>query len=252
MTIIALANQKGGVGKTTLTVHLAAYLARQGKRVLVVDADPQGNSSSWLLDGDVSHAGMFELLVVGTAGERLVRRLDAWGGVELLAGNSRTGEAFVFLAATNKPFPTVADCLRPLAKGRDYVLVDMPPSRAAGFEETLFATDYVIVPTQLERLSLEGVRFMAGTCVEMLRKRRGGPALLGIVPNMARAQTVEHQAQMAELVGAFAGAVWTPIPLSVRVAEAASQGCTVFELGEHPVAEAFRAVGERLVANAKA
>lgn len=249
--IIALANQKGGVGKTTLTVHLAAYLARLGRRVLVVDADPQGNSSSWLRDGDVSQAGMFELLVVGTVGERLVRRVDGWG-VELLPGNSRTGEAFVFLAATNKPFPTVAEALRPLGVGRDFVLVDMPPSRAAGFEETLFAADYVIVPTQLERLSLEGVRFMAQTCVTMLRQRRGGPALLGIVPNMARARTSEHQAQMDELVEAFGGAVWTPIPLSVRVAEAASHGCTVFDLGDHPVVEAFRAVGERLVSNAKA
>lgn len=250
--IIAIANQKGGVGKTTLTIHLAAYLARRGKRVLVVDADPQGNSTSWLLDGDVSQAAMLEILVMGAAAERAVRQVDAWG-LELLPGNARTGEAFVFMAATNKPFGTVAEALRPLAHDRDYVLVDMPPSRAAGFAETLFAADYVIVPTQLERLSLEGVGYMAQTCMELRRNRHGGPTLLGVVPNMTRARTTEHQAQMSELVETFGGSVWTPVPLSVRVAEAASRGITVFDLADaQPVADAFRAVGERLVLNAKA
>lgn len=250
--IISLANQKGGVGKTTLTVHLASYLARRGRSVLVVDADPQGNASSWLLDGDVSQAGLFELLVVGTAGKKLVRQVDAWG-IDLLPGNHRTGEAYIFMAATNKPFVTVADALRPLAAGRDVVLIDMPPSMAAGFRETLFAADWVLVPAQLERLALEGVGYMAQTCTAMREQYHAGPMLLGIVPNMARRQTTEHQAQMQDLIAAFGPTVWPPIPLSVRVAEAAAQGTTVFELPDAVgVAEAFRVIGQRVEQNVKA
>lgn len=250
--IIAIANQKGGVGKTTLTIHLAVYLARQGKRVAVVDADPQGNASSWLCDGDVSRAGMFELLVVGTPAGRLVRRVDQFG-VDLLPGNHRTGEAMIFLAATNKPFNLVAEAIRPVAADRDIVLIDMPPSMAAGFRETLYCADWVVVPAQLERLALEGVGYMANTCMGLTTAYRSGPRLLGIVPNMARARTLEHQAQMADLIQAFGATVWPPIPLSVRVAEAASLGSTVYDLPDAAgVAAAFNLVGERLLSNVKA
>lgn len=248
--IIAIANQKGGVGKTTLTVHLATWLARQGKRVLVVDADPQGNASSWLMDGDVSTAALFELLVVGAAGRKLIRRLDGWG-LDLLPGNYRTGEAFIFLAATNKPFGMVAEALRGLAEPYEVALVDMPPSLNAGFAQTLWAADWVLVPTQVERLALEGVRYMAQTCVSLAQEQRAKrPRLLGVVPNMVR-YTVEHQAQMEDLVGAFGPLVWPPIPLTVRVAEAASQGTTVFDLpGAAGIAEVLGGIGQRLVENA--
>jgi chromosome partitioning protein len=252
MSIIAIANQKGGVGKTTLTIHLAVYLARRGKRVLVIDADPQGNTTSWLMDGDVSRAGLFQALVLDGRAETQVRHVDAFG-VDLLPGNYRSGEAFLILSVTHKPFDYIAGALRPLATARDVVLIDMPPSRNAGFEETLFAADWVLVPCQLERLSMEGVGYMANTCVAMRQERRGGPALLGVVPNMTRANTLEHQAQMTELITAFGPVVWPPIPLSVRVAEAASHGATVWDLPDAAsIRTAFDAIGERVLSNAKA
>ena len=111
MTTIAIANQKGGVGKTTLAIHLATYLAEQGRRVALVDADPQGNCSSWVLGGDTTQDGLFQLLVVGRPAVTLTRDLAGWG-FRLLPGNPRTGEAFVFLAATGKPFDTVAQTAR--------------------------------------------------------------------------------------------------------------------------------------------
>jgi chromosome partitioning protein len=249
MTTIAIANQKGGVGKTTLAVHLATYLAEQGRRVALVDADPQGNASSWLLGGDISQDGLFQLLVVGRPAVTLTRDLPGWG-FRLLPGNHRTGEAFVFLAATAKPFDAVAQLLRPLAAQVDYLLLDTMPSKGAGFREVLFAADWALVPTQLERLSLEGVSFLAQTCGELAHERGRGPRLLGVIPNLVRRRTGEHQAQLTELLGAFGSAVWPPIPLSVRVAEACAYGTTVFAHAPHdPVAAALRLIGQRLIEN---
>ena len=124
------------------------------------------------------------------------------------------------------------------------------PSKGAGFREVLFAADWALVPTQLERLSLEGVTFLAQTCQELARERGRGPRLLGVVPNLVRRRTGEHQAQLAELVAAFGPAVWPPIPLSVRVAEACAYGTTVFAHAPHdPAAAALRLIGQRLIEN---
>jgi len=250
--IIAIANQKGGVGKTTITVHLAVYLARKKRRVVVIDGDPQGNASSWLLDGDTTQAGMFNLLVVGTPAASLARPVNGWD-MRLLPGNSRTGEAFIFLAATAKPFDTVAQMIRPLAATADYTLIDMPPSKGAGFREMLFAADDVLVPTQLERLSLEGVAFMAQTTKELQAQHGRAPRLLGIIPNMTRRATVEHKQQMAELVKAFGPTVWPPIPLSIKVAEACSYGKNLFDFAPYErVTTALGVIGQRLIQNTEA
>lgn len=221
--IIALANQKGGVGKTTLAVHLAVGAARAGRRVILVDADPQGNATSWMMDGQLDADGVYELLLLNAAPVKLVRGLRGWG-VGLLPGNYRTGEALSMLGAVGK-LDQIVGRIRPLARSADLVLVDMPPSRMGGFTEILSAADWVIVPTQLERLSLEGVRLLAQTVQEM-----GTPRLMGVVPNMCRARTREHQAQMDDLIRAFGPAIWPPIPLTIRVTEAASYGKTLFDL----------------------
>jgi chromosome partitioning protein len=235
------------VGKTTLAVHLAYGAARAGKRVVVVDADPQGNATSWLLDGEQDE-GMFRLLLVAEPPVRLLRGIRAWN-VGLIPGNYRTGEALAMLAAVGR-LAEIPMRIRPLAEIADLVLMDLPPSRMAGFNELLLSVDWVIVPTQLERLSLEGVGLLAHALAELepARKNGGCPRLMGIVPNMTRAQTKEHQAQMAELTGVFGQAVWPPLPLTIRVTEAATFGKTVFDLcpGE-PVAKAMRAVLKRML-----
>lgn len=249
MTTIAIANQKGGVGKTTLSVHLAAHLAGQGGRVALVDCDPQGNCSSWLLGGDTTQDGLFQLLVVGQSAVTLARDVPGWG-FRLLPGNPRSGEAYIFLTATGRPLDAIAHMLKPLAAEVDFLLLDTMPSKGAGFREVLFAADWTLIPSQLERLSLEGVAFLAQTCQELARERGRGPRLLGVVPNLVRRRTGEHQAQLAELVAAFGATVWPPIPLSVRVAEACAYGTTVFaHAPRDPAALALRLIGQRLIEN---
>lgn len=240
-TVIAVANQKGGVGKTTLAVHLAVGAARAGKRVIVVDADPQGNATSWLMDG-VQDGGMYRLLVLRDAPVKLVQPLRRWG-VGLLTGNYETGQALAMLGAVNR-LGEIPGRIRPLAAIADIVLMDMPPSRMAGFNELLLSADWVIVPTQLERLSLEGVGLMAQAVHDLGEH----PRLMGIVPNMARARTNEHQAQLNDLVAAFGSVVWPPIPMTIRVTEAATYGTTVFDLcATDDVAQAMGAVVERML-----
>ncbi len=192
MAIIAMANQKGGVGKTTLAVHLAVGAAQRGQRVILVDADPQGNATSWLMDGETDE-GLFRLLVLNEKAVRAVRPLGRWG-LGLVPGNYRTGEALTMLAAVGR-LAEIPARVKPLAEVCDLVIVDMPPSRSAGFVELLSATDWIIIPTQLERLALEGVSLMA---------------------------------QMEDLVGAFGQAVWPPVPLTIRVTEAVSYGKVLF------------------------
>jgi len=247
MTTIAISNQKGGVGKTTLAVHLAVYLARHGRSVALVDADPQGNTTSWLLKGDTNQDGMFQLLVVGKPATSLAQMVNGWG-VRLLTGNYRTGEAFIFLAATGKPFDTVAQMIAPLAREVDYTLIDTPPSKGAGFLELLFAADWLLVPTQLERLSLEGVAFMRQTTQELARQHGRAPRLLGVVPNMARKGTREHLEQLNALVQSLGATVWPPVPLSVRVAECCAYGQTLFDFAPtEPVTKALELIGDRLL-----
>ena len=244
--MVAVANQKGGVGKTTLTIHLAIEAARRGRRVMVIDADPQGNATSWLLDGDNEDPGLFNLFVVGKPMLQCVRGVSRWN-LALVPGNSRTDEAMRFLSVTDRlaSIPKMLDPLRGLC---DLVLVDMPPSRSAGFSEMLAACDWVIVPTQLERLALEGVGLMAQTA-EGLRAKGRGPRLLGVVPNMLR-QVNEHKSQMKALVEMFGAVVWPPLPLSVRVAEACAFGKSLYEIApDDPVTVAMRSVVDRLELN---
>lgn len=229
MTIVAVANQKGGVGKTTLTIHLAAYLAGRGQRVIVADADPQGNASAWLCDDGVSESALWRLLIARERPAQVLHRAK-WG-VGLLPGNDESGDALITLVALRKPFDAIAEALQAVVScfTPDVLLLDMPPSKAAGFRELLFAADYLLVPTQVERLSLNGVGFMAETIHELRQTFGRGPRLLGVVPNMVRARTIDHGDHLTDLVAHFGPAVWPAVPLSIRVSEACTYGTTVWE-----------------------
>jgi chromosome partitioning protein len=250
MPTIAISNQKGGVGKTTLTVHLAAWLATQGARVLVADADPQANATAWLTDGQ-PHQSAFWRLLIARDQPLHVLTTGKWG-VGLLPGSDETGDAFTTLAALHRPFDSVAQMLRQAAHllQPDYLLLDMPPSKAAGFRELLFAADYLLVPTQVERLRLHGVQYMADTVAELQRDYGQAPRLLGVVPNFVRARTLDHGEHLVDLVQGFGPLVWPAIPLSIRLSEAATYGVSVWERDPAcDAAQALEAVCRRFVEN---
>ncbi len=225
--VVGPINQKGGVGKTTLTGHLAYGLAQHGLRVIVVDADPQGNATSWLLNTK-DKPGVYQWLVAEMPVETLLVPAPAWG-VQVLPGNALTGQALLMLAAVQR-LTEITVKLRALAALADVVLVDTPPSRLPGFLELLAGMNYVLVPTIPERHSLEGIQMMAAAARELGER---GPRLMGIVPNRVDARTREHKAQMADLIRVFGKAVWPPLPATIRFAEASAQGTTVFDLCAH-------------------
>jgi chromosome partitioning protein len=245
-TIVAISNQKGGVGKTTLAVHLAVDAARRGKRVILLDADPQGNATSWLTGGDLSESGIFDLLVASKPMVSCVKMIEKFN-LELVPGNARTDDAMRFLAVTGR-LDAIPSIVAQMGKAADVVIIDMPPSRSMGFQDLLGASDWVLVPTQLERMALEGVMLMAQTADDLLRAGRG-PRLLGVVPNMARPVN-EHKAQMNDLINVFHASVWPPLPMSVRVAEACAYGETVWAVAPRdPISLSLTLVCERFHQN---
>ena len=110
--IVAVSNQKGGVGKTTLTVHLAAYLAERGLQIVVVDADPQANATGWLLQEPSEESAMWEVLIARRPVEEVLK--PAWWGVSLWPSSHQTGDAMITLTTLRRPFDTIAKALREL------------------------------------------------------------------------------------------------------------------------------------------
>src|SRR5574337_1716606 len=137
--VVAISNQKGGVGKTTLAVHLAIDAARRGKHVTLLDADPQGNATSWLTGGDLSESGIFDLLVVNKPLVSCVKLIEKFS-IELVPGNARTDDAMRFLAVTQR-LDAIPQVIAALGKAADVVIIDMPPSRSVGFQDLLGASE---------------------------------------------------------------------------------------------------------------
>ncbi len=229
MVTIAVTNQKGGVGKTTTTINLGAYLAKAGKQVLLVDLDPQGNATSGLAINKqaIEQKTMYELLrgeasvpdiVLATAQKNLhilptVTTLAA-SEVELVQVQGR--EFVLKNALTNLTY--------------DYVLIDCPPSLSLLTINALTAADKVLIPVQTEFYALEGL----GQLIDVVSRVRASVnphlELLGIVMTMFDSRTSLATAVKDELHKHFGPKVFsTVIPRNVRLAEAPSYGKTIAE-----------------------
>ncbi|GGM92663.1 chromosome partitioning protein Soj [Thermus composti] len=239
MRRIALVNQKGGVGKTTTAVNLAAYLARLGKRVLLVDLDPQANATGGL--GVRAERGVYHLLQ-GEALEGLVLEVD---GFHLLPATPDLVGATVELAEA--PL-ALREALRDEAY--DFTLLDVPPSLSPLTLNALAAAQGVVVPVQAEYYGLEGVAGLLATLEEVRARLNPALRLLGILITMYDGRTLLSQQVEAELRAHFGEKVfWTVIPRNVRLAEAPGFGRTIAQHAPtSPGAHAYRRLAEEVIA----
>ena len=232
-TIIAIANQKGGVGKTTTAVSLAHGLARRGKKVLLVDFDPQGQAARALhlppssgvyslltMDTSVNEAAYIQGKIIGTLRENF------W----LLSGNKQTADAQVMINSQDKPISWVQETLERFCTGQyHHLILDTAPSLGGVQERVLWASDLVIVPSPAEALCSDGIRQAIETMKRLSIEKNWQGGLFGVLPTLFMENLKEHRLNLDSLHTTLGDLVLPPIHRAVVLAECPAFGQTIFE-----------------------
>jgi chromosome partitioning protein len=223
--VIAIANQKGGVGKTTTAVNLAASLAAAERRVLAVDADPQGNLTSGLgRKVRESRPSLYEALIEQEPLDGLMVATDLEHLTLVPSDRNLIGAEVELVPLLAREF-RLREALAPVAGRFDYVLVDCPPSLGLLTVNALAAADSVLIPLQCEYYALEGVSELTATLERVKQALNPGLEIEGILLTMVDERTNLTQQVIAEIRTHFREQVFeTQVPRSVRLAEAPSFG----------------------------
>ncbi|MGV8145369.1 MAG: ParA family protein [Alkaliphilus sp.] len=223
--IIAVFNQKGGVGKTTTIVNLCACIAEKGKRVCVIDIDPQGNTTSgYGIDKAKQKNTIYEVLI----GEANIEETIISAGYEnlyILPSGVQLAGAEIELAVLNKREKMLQEALSPIENKFDYIFIDCPPSLGLLSINALVAADSVLIPIQCEYYALEGVSQLVRTIQLVKKSLNPKLEIQGVVLSMFDGRTNLSIQVVDEVKNYFKGKVYsTIIPRNVRLAEAPSFG----------------------------
>ena len=249
--VIALANQKGGVAKTTTTVNLAAALQELGERVLVVDLDPQGNlTMSQGLDPDTIERSMFDVLVRSLPIEEIIESVE----LDVAVSSIDLAGAELALASMIGRERTLEKALAPVRQSYDFILIDTPPSLGLLTVNALTASQDVIVPVQCEYLSLRGLVQLQNTLTMIRENLNPEVDIRGILPTMYDGRTLHCREAVDMLIENFGDRVFnTRIRKTVRYAEAPVAGSSVLAYDpEGAAATAYRSLAREVLDGAKA
>jgi chromosome partitioning protein len=253
--VISVANQKGGVGKTTTTINVAACMAQLGKRVLVLDMDPQANATSGLGLEKIEGASAYRpLLGEGTLLEKI--RPTAFDRLEMIPGEVDMCGAEVEIARAENHLQRLAGLLRPIAEaGRhDFIVIDCPPSLGLLTLNAWAASDFLLIPLQCEYYALEGIS-MSHKVLNQVRSSGINPhlELLGVIMTMFDARTRLSAQVVDEVREHFGELVFdTVIPRLTRLAEAPSFGKPIIHHDKYsPGAAAYEVLTGEILARIK-
>lgn len=220
--VIAITNQKGGVGKTTTTINLGTYLAKAGKRTLIIDLDPQANTTSGLGVAKVNSPSLYETLVDGASAAEAIM-MTPYDGLEVLPATNVLAAAEVELVSVDQREFRLRAALKDLEY--DFVLIDCPPSLGLLTLNGLVAANWVLIPVQAEYYALEGLGQLLQTVQRVKKALNPKLTLLGVLMTMHNGRTSLSSQVHDEIKKHFPDKVFeTVIPRNVRLAEAPSHG----------------------------
>jgi chromosome partitioning protein len=242
--VIAVASQKGGVGKTTTAINLSACAAEGGRRVLLLDIDPQGNAGSGVgLVPDEADPTLYEVLVSGYPIDQAIHR-DVLPGMDVLPSGQKLSGAEVELVGVMARETRLRQALATIRDQYDYIFIDCPPSLGLLTVNTLTAADSVLIPLQCEYYALEGLTQLVRTIQLVQENLNPGLRIEGVLLTMFDARLNLSQQVADEARKFFSDRVYqTVIPRNVRLSEAPSFGKPIIHYdGTSTGAESYRAL----------
>ena len=250
--VIAIASQKGGVGKTTTAINLGASLAQQGRRVLLLDIDPQGNATSGLgINGNDQRTTTYEVLI-GETDLRQAVMPTALANLDLVPAGQRLSGAEVELVGLIAREGRLKTCVAPIRGEYDFILIDGPPSLGLLTVNALTAADSVLIPLQCEYLALEGLTQLIAAIRLVQDHLNPGLRIEGVLLTMFDARLNLSQQVADEARKFFAERVYkTVIPRNVRLSEAPSFGKPIVLYDPHSTgADSYRELAKEVLDHA--